>query len=119
MKQYSFAPAASLAPGPTLAHTADAMFAKDADVGWVSEMEASGRVFGASSYPTTANNLTWQARTQACLANQIAKARAVDGGGARGVFYWEPEAYDWKGYPMGAFDRGGKPTAIMDAFLER
>ena len=38
---------------------------------------------------------------------------------ARGVFYWEPEAYDWKGYPMGAFDRGGKPTAIMDAFLER
>lgn len=108
-------------------------------------------MIGASSYPTTANNLTWQAATKACLANLndmvhrygkpvilsevgvpwdhpdgraviadlIAKARAVDDGGARGVFYWEPEAYDWKGYPMGAFDRGGKPTAIMDAFLER
>ena len=135
MKQYSFAPAASLAPGPTLAHAADAMFAKGADVGWVSEMEASGRVFGASSCPATAKNPTWQAATRACLANLndmvhrygkpvilsdlIAKARAVDGGGARGVFYWEPEAYDWKGYPMGAFDRGGKPAAIMDAFLER
>jgi arabinogalactan endo-1,4-beta-galactosidase len=56
---------------------------------------------------------------KAVIADLIAKARAVDGGGARGVFYWEPEAYDWKGYPMGAFDRGGKPTAIMDAFLER
>ncbi|WP_322400721.1 glycoside hydrolase family 53 protein [Massilia luteola] len=108
-------------------------------------------MIGASSYPTTAKNLTWRDATTACLANLndmvhrygkpvilsevgvpwdqpdgkaviadlIAKARAVDGGGAGGVFYWEPEAYDWKGYPMGAFDRGGKPTAIMDAFLER
>jgi arabinogalactan endo-1,4-beta-galactosidase len=108
-------------------------------------------MIGVSSYPTTAKNLTWQDATKACLANLndmvhrygkpvilsevgvpwdhpdgkaviadlIAKARAVEGGGARGVFYWEPEAYDWKGYPMGAFDRGGKPTAIMDAFLER
>jgi len=108
-------------------------------------------MIGVSSYPTTAKNLTWQDATKACLANLndmvhrygkpvilsevgvpwdhpdgkaviadlIAKARAVDGGGVRGVFYWEPEAYDWKGYPMGAFDRGGKPTAIMDAFLER
>jgi arabinogalactan endo-1,4-beta-galactosidase len=56
---------------------------------------------------------------KAIVADLIAKARPVDGGGARGVFYWEPGAYDWTGYPMGAFDRGGKPTAIMDAFLER
>ncbi|MFL6635013.1 MAG: arabinogalactan endo-beta-1,4-galactanase [Massilia sp.] len=108
-------------------------------------------MIGVSSYPTTAKNHTWQSATAACLANLndmvrrygkpvilsevgvpwdhpdgkaviadlIAKARAVDGGMARGVFYWEPEAFDWKGYPMGAFDRGGKPTAIMDAFLER
>lgn len=108
-------------------------------------------MIGASSYPTTAKNLTWQAATAACEANLndmvgrygkpvilsevgvpwdhpdgraviadlIARARRVDGGGARGVFYWEPEAYDWKGYPMGAFDGGGKPTPIMDAFLER
>ena len=108
-------------------------------------------MIGVSSYPTTAKNHTWQSATAACLANLndmvhrygkpvilsevgvpwdhpdgkaviadlIAKARSVDGGMARGVFYWEPEAYDWKGYPMGAFDNGGKPTAIMDAFLER
>jgi len=48
-----------------------------------------------------------------------ARWKPPDGGMARGVFNWEPEAYDWKGYPMGALDRGGKPTAIMDAFLER
>ena len=56
---------------------------------------------------------------RAIVADLIARARRVDGGGARGVFYWEPEAYDWKGYPMGAFDGGGKPTPILDAFLER
>jgi arabinogalactan endo-1,4-beta-galactosidase len=53
---------------------------------------------------------------RAIIADLIAKARAVDGGQGRGAFYWEPEAYDWKGYPMGAFDHDGKPTTIMDAF---
>jgi arabinogalactan endo-1,4-beta-galactosidase len=108
-------------------------------------------MIGASSYPTTAPGLTWQAATAACLANLndmverygkpvilaevgapwdhpqgkeiiadlIAKARAVRGGQGQGVFYWEPEAYRWKDYPMGAFDREGKPGAMMDAFLER
>jgi arabinogalactan endo-1,4-beta-galactosidase len=49
MKHYSFALAAGLALGSTLAHAQSAgahvAFAKGADVGWVSEMEASGRVF--------------------------------------------------------------------------
>jgi arabinogalactan endo-1,4-beta-galactosidase len=35
------------------------------------------------------------------------------------VFYWEPQAYgNWKGYPLGAFDNSGKPTAAMNAFKE-
>jgi len=44
-----------------------------------------------------------------------------------GVFYWEPEVYDWwkpaiytsKGwgaYGMGAFLSGGKPSSVMDCF---
>jgi arabinogalactan endo-1,4-beta-galactosidase len=108
-------------------------------------------VIGASSYPTTAEGIGWQAATAACLDNMndvsarygvpvmlaevgapwdhpqgkaiiadlIAKTRAVKHGKGVGVFYWEPQAYDWKRYPMGAFDHAGKPTAMMDAFLER
>jgi arabinogalactan endo-1,4-beta-galactosidase len=55
---------------------------------------------------------------KAIIADLIAKVRAVKNDKGVGVFYWEPEGYDWKGYPMGAFDKGGKPTAMMDAFLE-
>ena len=46
--------------------------------------------------------------------------------GCKGVFYWEPEVYDWwkpsvytslgwNSYNMGAFLAGGKPSSIMDA----
>lgn len=34
-----------------------------------------------------------------------------------GLFYWEPQAYnDWENYTMGAFDKTGKPTIVLDAF---
>ena len=56
---------------------------------------------------------------KAIIADLLAKVRAVNGGMGVGAFYWEPQAYDWKGYPMGAFDPKGKPTAMMDAFLEK
>ena len=46
-----------------------------------------------------------------------------------GVFYWEPEVYDWwkpaiynsKGwgaYGMGAYLNGGKPSSVMDVFAD-
>jgi arabinogalactan endo-1,4-beta-galactosidase len=105
-------------------------------------------MIAASSYPTTAKGMDWRTATAACqatladvkqrygkpvmlseigvpwdhpegqaiVADLLAKGRAA---GASGAFYWEPEAYDWKGYGMGAFDHDGKPTAIMDAFLKR
>jgi len=134
MKHTLRALAVCLALGSPLGHAADTRFAKGADIGWVSEMEASGRVFRNRDGKT--EDLIAILKEQGMdairlrawvnpqdgwngTADVVAKARAVDGGMARGVFYWEPEAYDWKGYPMGAFDRGGKPTAIMDAFLER
>ena len=53
---------------------------------------------------------------QAIVADLIARVRAVPDSQGQGAFYWEPQAYQWKDYPMGAFDRSGKPTAIMDAF---
>jgi hypothetical protein len=35
---------------------------------------------------------------------------------ALGVLYWEPQAYNWKGYSLGAFDNAGKPTVALEAF---
>ena len=49
------------------------------------------------------------------LLDLIAKTKSV---GGLGVFYWEPECYNWQGYNMGAWDPVTKePTAAMDAFL--
>jgi len=55
---------------------------------------------------------------KAIIADLIHKVRSVNNGKGVGAFYWEPEAYNWKGYPMGAFDSSGRPTAMMDAFVE-
>ncbi len=49
------------------------------------------------------------------LLDLIAKTKSV---GGLGVFYWEPESYNWQGYQLGAWDPNTKePTAAMDAFL--
>ena len=37
---------------------------------------------------------------------------------AFGLMYWEPQAYNWKNYSLGAFDSSGKPTKILDPFLD-
>jgi arabinogalactan endo-1,4-beta-galactosidase len=52
------------------------------------------------------------------LTDLISKARAVPKNKVLGVFYWEPQCYDWADYHLGAFDKTGKPTAAMDAFLQ-
>lgn len=51
--------------------------------------------------------------TQAFLKDIIAKTKSVHG---LGVFYWEPEAYNWQSYGLGAFGTNGEPTVAMDAF---
>ena len=53
---------------------------------------------------------------KAFLTDIIAKVKSVNGGNGLGVFYWEPEAYNWQGYGLGAFDNTGKPTIAMSAF---
>jgi arabinogalactan endo-1,4-beta-galactosidase len=49
------------------------------------------------------------------LLDLISKTKSV---GGMGVFYWEPESYNWQGYQLGAWDPTTKaPTVAMDAFL--
>jgi len=50
------------------------------------------------------------------LTDIITKVNAVSGNNGLGVFYWEPEAYNWQNYGLGAFDNNGKPTIALDAF---
>jgi arabinogalactan endo-1,4-beta-galactosidase len=50
------------------------------------------------------------------LLDLLAKTRAVPGGKGLGVLYWEPQAYNWQGYTLGAWANSGRPTAAMDAF---
>ncbi len=50
------------------------------------------------------------------LVDLIRKTKSV---GGLGVFYWEPESYNWQGYNLGAWDPSTKkPTVAMDAFLD-
>ncbi len=49
------------------------------------------------------------------LLDLIAKTTSA---GGLGVFYWEPESYNWEGYQLGAWNPATEePTAAMDAFL--
>jgi len=51
------------------------------------------------------------------LSDIISKVNLVSGNNGLGVFYWEPECYNWQSYTLGAVDNSGKPTVAMDAFL--
>ncbi|WP_158989366.1 glycosyl hydrolase 53 family protein [Mucilaginibacter sp. L196] len=53
---------------------------------------------------------------KAFLTDLISKTRSVSNNNGLGVFYWEPEAYNWMNYGLGAFDNTGKPTVALDAF---
>ncbi|WP_201977159.1 glycosyl hydrolase 53 family protein [Hymenobacter rubidus] len=54
--------------------------------------------------------------TRQMLLDLMAKTRAVPGNKGLGVMYWEPEAYNWMGYGLGAWASNGQPTVAMDAF---
>lgn len=103
-------------------------------------------IIGMSLYPTTSNYTTLDAQCLAninslaarygtpCmvvevgmdasqaqtsrdfLTDIITKVNSVASGNGLGVFYWEPEAYNWQSYGLGAFTTGGKPTIALDAF---
>jgi arabinogalactan endo-1,4-beta-galactosidase len=50
------------------------------------------------------------------LTDLINKSKSVPDKKVLGVFYWEPQCYNWVNYQLGAFDNTGKPTVAMDAF---
>ena len=52
------------------------------------------------------------------LSRVIREAQEETNGKCRGVFYWEPQCLP-EGYKLGAFDSKGRPTAIMEAFVEK
>ncbi|MBC6988075.1 glycosyl hydrolase 53 family protein [Hymenobacter sp. BT491] len=56
--------------------------------------------------------------TQDMLTDLLKKTRAVSNAKGLGVFYWEPEAYNWQNYSLGAWNTNGRPTIALDAFLE-
>ena len=55
--------------------------------------------------------------TRQMLLDLIAKTQAVPSNKGLGVLYWEPEAYNWKGYTLGAWGTDGRATAAMDGFI--
>ncbi len=48
------------------------------------------------------------------ITDIIAKVKQA---GNNGVFYWEPQCYNWQGYTKGAWNTNGRPTEAMDAFI--
>ena len=58
-----------------------------------------------------------QAKT--IVADMIQKVRSVNQDKGIGIFYWEPQAYSWQGYTLGAWDPNTRqPTQALDAFLK-
>lgn len=57
--------------------------------------------------------------TRQMLAAVIEKVRSVPNGKGIGVIYWEPEgARSWSGYPLNCWGDDGRPTEVLQAFLE-
>jgi len=53
------------------------------------------------------------------VADMISKVRQVKQNKGLGIFYWEPQAYSWQGYTLGAWNPYTmQPTTTLDAFLE-
>ena len=70
-----------------------------------------------------------EAAAKAVLKEFMDAVKKLPASTCAGVFYWEPEVYDWwkpaiytsKGwnaYGMGAYLSGGRPSSVMDVFAE-
>jgi arabinogalactan endo-1,4-beta-galactosidase len=53
------------------------------------------------------------------IADIVSKTQSVSGQNGLGVFYWEPECYNFQNYTLGAFDNTGKPTAALYGFTDK
>jgi len=50
------------------------------------------------------------------LSDIIAKTQSLPSGKGLGVFYWEPQSYNWAGYGKAVWEADGSPSLGMDAF---
>jgi len=53
------------------------------------------------------------------IADLVNKTASVSGENGLGVFYWEPECYNFMNYALGAFDSSGKPTEALYGFTDK
>jgi len=73
---------------------------------------------GQDSSLSASDNQAKIVNTYNMVAAVIDKVRKVTGNKGLGVFYWEPEgARSWSHYPLSAWGNDGKPTKIMEDFL--
>ncbi|MBR1405752.1 MAG: glycosyl hydrolase 53 family protein [Bacteroidales bacterium] len=52
------------------------------------------------------------------LTRAIKESRDNTDGHCKGIFYWAPEAKAEAGYALGAFKQDGRPTKVMQAYVE-
>lgn len=60
---------------------------------------------------------TAESAAKELITDLLKKVASVSGGKGLGVFYWEPQCYNWAYYGKGAWNLNGRPTIAMDAFL--
>ncbi|MDD4609895.1 MAG: glycosyl hydrolase 53 family protein [Bacteroidaceae bacterium] len=62
--------------------------------------------------------MSWDApdASYSFLHDLLQKAQAIAGHKCLGLFYWEPQSYNWQQYSKGAFTLSGRPTHALDAF---
>jgi arabinogalactan endo-1,4-beta-galactosidase len=52
------------------------------------------------------------------ISDLVSKVKSVPSGMGLGVFYWEPESYNWQNYSLGAFNNSGQPTEALYGFTD-
>lgn len=61
-------------------------------------------------------SVSFPAQSRTYVERIIAATQSVNGGRGRGVFWWEPQAYNWRGYDKVAWNNNGRPTVAMEGF---
>lgn len=55
-------------------------------------------------------------QSKAFIEKTISQVQSLPNQQGLGVFWWEPQAYDWRGYTKVAWLNDGKPSSAMDGF---
>lgn len=63
-------------------------------------------------------DVTAATTSRSFISDIVSKTKSITGGQGLGVFYWEPESYNWESYSFGAFDNTGKPTVALYGFTD-